>query len=610
MNSRSLLSVTGLLSLFLIIQLSACSEGNSGDGNDNSGAATPFAPVVPATATVSYEPTKVFRINWTDVSEATYYRVLENPDGSSGYSQVSGDILAGVQTYAHVVTATLYDSLNASYILQSCNSHGCNADSAVFVSGTLVDALGYVGDPGFEIPKDEFGYSLSLSNDGNTLAVGAPNEDSNTNGINTIPNDDDTADDSGAAYVFVRSGSNWSQHVYFKASNTGTGDSFGTSVSLSGDGNTLAVGAPGEASDTTGINTMPNDNASGAGAVYVFTRSGDSWSQQAYIKASNTGSSDGFGTSVSLSDDGNTLAVGADYEDGTDDGTQDNSGAVYVFTRTGESWDQQRFLKASNIGAGDRFGTSVSLNYLGDALAVGAPFEDSDTTGINSIPNDNALDAGAVYLFSFREWLDSAYIKASNTGAGDNFGASVSLRTSGGIGDTAGRLTLAVGAPGEDSNSSGINSFPNENGNDFGAVYAFFTFFGRSVDQIWAQQAYIKPSVVFEGRVDPLNFGTSVSLTADGNTLAAGAPGEDSSSTGINSIPYYETYGDDSGAAYVFHRIGNIWSQQAYLKSSSGNSRREFSYFGKSVSLSGNDNDLAVGAPTLTFYGTTGVYLY
>jgi hypothetical protein len=148
--------------------------------------------------------------------------------------------------------------------------------------------------------------------------------------------------DSGAVYVFTRSGTTWVQQAYVKASNTGAIDQFGFSVSLGSDGNTLAVGAVLEDSKGTGVNGLDQDDdtLSGSGAVYVFTRSGTTWSQQAYVKASNTGASDQFGISVSLSSDGNTLAVGADREDskGTgvngsdqDDDTLSDSGGVYLY---------------------------------------------------------------------------------------------------------------------------------------------------------------------------------------------------------------------------------------------------------------------------------------
>ncbi|HYF63320.1 MAG TPA: FG-GAP repeat protein [Herpetosiphonaceae bacterium] len=131
--------------------------------------------------------------------------------------------------------------------------------------------------------------------------------------------------------------------TYFKASNPGYTDTFGWSIALSG--NMLVVGAPGEASAATGINgDQSNDDASMAGAAYVFVRSGTIWTQQAYLKASNTDRSDSFGNAVAIS--GNTIVVGAPSEDGglvgdQNDNSLNNAGAAYVFVRTGTTWTQQ-----------------------------------------------------------------------------------------------------------------------------------------------------------------------------------------------------------------------------------------------------------------------------
>ena len=319
---------------------------------------------------------------------------------------------------------------------------------------------------------DQFGYSVALS--GDTLVVGATNEASNGRGVNSNTQGDNSAVQGGAVYVFTRSGTQWSQQAYIKASNTDEGDQFGYSVALSGD--TLAVGAQTEASNGTGVNsnTQGDNSAVQSGAVYVFTRSGTQWSQQAYIKASNTDSSDRFGVSVALA--GDTLAVGALGESSTGTGVNSNaqrdisafqSGAVYVFTRSGTQWTQQAYIKASNPDTGDAFGTSVAL--AGDTLAVGASREASNARGVNSsTPGDNSAGAsGAVYVFtrSGTQWTQQAYIKASNTDAQDRFGYSLSLS-----GDT-----LAVGAKGESSNGTGVNS--NTQGDNStlisGAVYVY-----------------------------------------------------------------------------------------------------------------------------------------
>jgi hypothetical protein len=341
--------------------------------------------------------------------------------------------------------------------------------------------------------------------------------------------------DAGAVYVFVRTGTAWAQQAYVKASTPGAGDNFGSSVALFGD--TLAVGAPGEASNATGVNGNEADNsAGGSGAAYVFVRTGTEWTQQTYVKASNTGTNDNFGISVALSS--NTLAVGASREDsattGIDGNQADNnaggSGAAYVFVRAGTTWAQQAYLKASNTGAGDNFGTSVAL--FGDTLAVGAIDEASNAIGVNGNQADNSAgDAGAVYVFvrTGAAWAQQAYLKASNTGAGDTFGASVALS-----GDT-----LAVGAFSEASAATGVNG--NQADNSAGGAGAVYVFVRTGTT--WAQQAYAKASNTGTNG----HFGASVALSGD--TLAVGAFGEASNATGVNGT---ETDSSTSGAGAVY----------------------------------------------------------
>ena len=400
---------------------------------------------------------------------------------------------------------------------------------------------------------DEFGTSVSISGDGNTLAVGALNEDSNSTGVNGAENNS-SATNSGAVYVFTRNVSTWSQQAYIKASNTGANDQFGNSVSLSDDGNSLAVGATGEDSNSTGVGGVDNNNANDAGAAYFFTRSiTRTWNQQAYIKASNASGGDGFGSSVSISGDGNTLVVGANLERGISTGvggvqTRGDAlaGAVYVFTRSTPTWSQQAYIKPSSISNQTlyQFGWSVSLSDDGNSLAVGATGEDSNSTGVDGAENNiNAFfNSGAVYVFtrSGLTWSQQAYIKASNTGGSDQFGYAVSLSDDGN--------SLAVSAPFEDSNAKGVNGKQNNDdgsANQSGAVYVFT----RSAST-WSQQAYIKASN--SGANDA--FGISVSLSADGNSLAVGAREEGSTSTGVvNGVPAQDNSGaPESGAVYLY----------------------------------------------------------
>jgi HJR/Mrr/RecB family endonuclease len=323
---------------------------------------------------------------------------------------------------------------------------------------------------------------------------------------------------------------------------------FGQSVALAADGSTLAVGAFGEDSAATGAGGDPADNsAPTSGAVYVFARSGATWSQQAYVKASNTGTGDNFGESVALSADGSRLAVSAPQEssaatgiggDQADDSAP-ASGAVYVFARSGTTWSQEAYVKASNTGAGDSFGVDVALSSDGSTLAVGALLEDSAATGIDGDQTGNtATSAGAAYVFarSGTAWSQQAYVKASNTGADDQLGRSVALSGDG--------SKLAVSAYREDSAATGIGGDQADNSAPAsGAVYVF-----ARAGSTWSQTSYVKASNTGASDV----FGVSVALSSDGSTLAVGSPGEDSASTGVTNDQTSNS-ASSSGAVYV-HR--------------------------------------------------------
>src|SRR5947207_8635476 len=315
------------------------------------------------------------------------------------------------------------------------------------------------------------GHGVAISGDGSTLAVGAPFESSAAKGINGNQNDNSLYS-SGAVYVFINRNNAWSQQAYIKASNPGQSDKFGYVVSLSQDGNTLAVSAYYEASAAKGINGDQNDNSiPQAGAVYVFTRTGATWSQQAYIKASNTGEAgvgdqfgdgDQFGFSIGLSADGNTLAAGAIGEDSgakgingdQNDNSQPGSGAVYVFTRTGTTWAQQAYIKASNTDAADLFGYSVGLSADGNTLAASAYDEDGSSREINGVQDKGRRGSGAIYVFTRTgtTWAQTAYLKASNAENGDSLGYAIAISQDGN--------TIAGGAADEDCMTPGIVAGP------------------------------------------------------------------------------------------------------------------------------------------------------
>ena len=556
-NNPFIKFLSSITILCFVAFLASCG-GGGGDKDDDS----TTAPVTAASAALGFD-IKTFRFTWTDVSDATFYRLMENPDGVSGFTQVSGDIAPGAQSFDH--TVALYLRAGASYFLQSCNSVGCTDGSTISITDTLATAIGYFKSSN-TASGDEFGIDVALSADGTTLAVGARIESNST----------------GAVYVFAKNSGSWVKQADITATAAATGDAFGTAVSLNADGSLLAVGAP---------------HQGGTGSVYTFTRIGSAWSQQDTFKADTPGSNDVFGDAVSLSDDGTTLAVGARSEaslttgvGSTDDGFVAITlvGAAYIFTESGGIWTQQEYIKAGNADGGDLFGASVSLSSNGDTLVVGAIGEDSNTLGIGTVATNTVNDFGAVYVFirSGTVWAQQEYIKASDSDVGDQFGNSISLGDDGN--------TLAVGAVFEGSMATGIGG--DDTNNDLGGAGAVYVFTRSGTS--WLQQAYVKASNT--GR-DHL-FGKSVSLSADGNVLAVGAVGEQSSAVGVNGDEVTGAL-NSAGASYLYVRNAGVWSQQAYLKASNTG---QGDLFGSSIELSGDGNTLAVGA-SLEDSNATGV---
>ena len=502
----------------------------SGCGGGGGGTAAPVAvPKVAAMPTLSYTPVKGFKFNWTDVSDATSYKILENKNGASGFSKIGNDIAQGVGTTTQ--TVPLHKRVNAQYILQSCTAGGCIDSAAISVTGTLVDSIGYV--KASNTAKDDyFGASISLSSDESTLAVGAPGVDNSA-----------IVTDSGAVYIFTRTGSTWTEEDFLKAGTPGKEAEFGISVSLSSDGNTLAVGESGR--DGSILSQL--------GAAYIFTRTNSKWTEKATLTATNRRSNDEFGGSVSLSSDGSALAVGAINalaSDVNNNLVTGQSGAAYIFALNNSNWALEKKITANYPGNLDQFGHSVSLNIDGTTLAIGAPYEMGDTPGVggNSTAQqqNSSPQAGAAYIFkrTGTNWAQQTYVKASKTGPA-LFGWSVSLSSDG--------KTLAAGAKGEDSNARGVGGDQNDNNaTNSGAVYIF----SQSVTAAWSQLAYVKASNTGTGdefgySVSLSSDGLSVSLSSDGSTLAVAAPFEDSNATGIDG-KVSDDSASDSGAVYLY----------------------------------------------------------
>ena len=354
----------------------------------------------------------------------------------------------------------------------------------------------------------------------------------------------------------------WDEIQKLLPSDGATDDMFGYSVSV--DGDTTLIGVP-----------YDDDNGVSSGSVYVFTRNGTTWTQQAKLLASDGSWQDRFGESVSL--DGDTALIGAYSDD-------DGSGSAYVFTRTGTTWAQEVKLLPLDGAPVDLFGYSVSLD--GDTALIGAYWDD-----------DNEVDSGSVYVFirAGNTWIQHAKLVASDAAAEDYFGYSVSL--DGG--------TALIGAFEDD-----------DNGNSSGSAY-IFTRTGTN----WTQQAKLLP---LDGAQADF-FGYSVSLERDtaligakqdddngqtsgsayvfirtgtiwaqqGKLLASDGAGGDKFGVSVSldvdvaliGASYDGDNGVGSGSAYVFVRTDTAWAQQAKFLASDG---AEDDCFGCSVSLDGN----------------------
>ena len=373
--------------------------------------------------------------------------------------------------------------------------------------------------------------------------------------------DDDKGSETGAAYIFTRIGTVWSQDQKLLGVDSAAGDRFGYSVATDGVG--VLVGA-----------NYEDDKGADAGAAYLFTRGGPGWTQQKKFTASNGGKGDEFGYSVALA--GGTALVGARYEDtrGTD------AGAAYLFTRSGTTWTQTKMLTASNGGASDDFGHAVTL--LDGVALVGAPREDL-----------RGGDAGTAYLYlrSGTVWSQTQKMTGADTSGGDRFGTTV----------VADGERLAVGAYRDIAYDQGSAYVFSRSGTtykqtrkltaDDRAHYDYFsTGLGLSGEVVLVgaygddDKGAVSGSAYFfelcEAK-DEKKLTASDGSTSDEFGYAVAVSGE----TAVIGSRYDDDYGSNSGSAYVFKRSGSSWTQEQKLNASDAGAN---DYFGWSVSVSGD----------------------
>jgi hypothetical protein len=335
-------------------------------------------------------------------------------------------------------------SADGSTALIGAPSNTSQTDAYVFTLSGSTWSQQQVLEASVIVANYNFGLSVALSADGSTALIGASAKNSSQ----------------GAAYVFTRSGSKWSQQQELTASDSvAAQNDFGLSVALSADGNTALIGASNKNSFT--------------GTAYVFTRSGSTWSQQQKLTASDSAAQDDFGRFVALSADGNTALIGAFNKNSF-------KGAAYVFTRSGPKWSQQQELTASDSVEQDHFGRSVALSADGNTALIGA-FNKNFTKGV-----------AYVFMRSGSTWSQQQELTASDAVAGNLFGISVALNADG--------KTALIGAGAK---------------NSFQGVAYMFTRSGPA----WSQQQELTASdaAVFD------HFGLSMALSDGGKTALIGA---------------------------------------------------------------------------------------
>ncbi|WP_111643173.1 FG-GAP repeat protein [Marinimicrobium alkaliphilum] len=624
------MKITPILALAAVFTLTAC--GGSSDRDTR-----PELPVPPEVNTASYcEPTddmspgdwpgliaagsnapRSVAFEWMAADGASHYRVLENPDGASGFEAVSEDLDS--PGFNHPVSVHLHDWHNASYMVDALDEDGevLGSSEEVTAERAMLDAIGYL-KPDDTDDFFRFGSAVAVSADGTTMAIGAPGrptfrpaedvdddpepEDDNGDGEEP-PEEDPNLDDLdeangedegelvrvpnvGAVYVFRMTDNGWVQQALLEADNANAQHRFGSSISLSEDGNTIAVGAWRETSASLGINSESTHSVYAAGAAYVFEFEEDEWHQDAYIKPAFSHGSMRFGYRVALSQDGTRLAVSApgdaNQATGVDpeeepSGNQPNVGGIFVFDKS-DDWEQAAYLKASNAQPGDQFGFGLALSADGRTLVAGANLEASNATSINGDQDNNsAPNAGAAYVFVDNDgWAQQAYLKPSNGRPFFFFGSSTALSADGD--------TLVVSATGDRNSGSGINDATPEDQSapNAGAAYVFTRSSGE-----WSQQTYIKSSNTAEGQ----EFGSRISMSADGQWLAVSAVRERGIGCGVDA-DQDALEGTNTGAVYLFSRADDSWEQYRYIKSPT---TRNGQRFGHAVAFSADGSLMAVG---------------
>lgn len=459
------------------------------------------------------------------------------PAGSESHISTDWE-LATDSNFTQMVQQSLADTVNKTnwplvglaagttfYVRVRYHSSTLTSEWSSIISFSTAAALGLMEEAilstSDKAANDNIGMSVAIDVDGTRVVIGAPY--SSTAG----------ALYSGKVYVFVRSGTTWTEEAILMASDRTADSILGMSVAMNDIGDRLIAGAP----DSTAGGVFA------AGKAYIFTRSGTTWTEEAILMASDKSASAGFGYSVAMDGLAGRVAIGAQN---ADPGAISSSGSVYVFTRSGSIWLEETMLAGSDREANDHFGYAVALSGVADRLIVGTPHADPSALG----------SAGKVYIFSRSGivWSEEAIIVASNAAANAVFGSSVDMDA---LGDR-----VVIGAWG--ASPGGLTGA--------GSAYVYLR-----TGTTWAEETILNAS---DGAASS-RFGFSVSITNAGDKITVGATHAAVSAT-VNA-----------GQSYVYTRAGAVWTELAVLSASDAETSAHFGY---STAVSADGTRIASGS--------------
>ena len=487
-------------------------------------------------------------LKWNEVTYALRYTLYKNIDGMSGFTQYGPELAGDELSYQS--TETLYDNLQAEYKLEACNEESCLDSELLITDSGINQAIGYVKRPADDSSL-RLGTALAFSGDGETLAASAPENCTADNGGLC----------SGVVYIYRLGETRWELEASIERDDIRPNSRFGERISLSRDGNTIAISAPGANSNSS------SNSDSQEGAVYIYRFESSAWGETHEISGADQGENAtrifGLGADLALNASGDTLAIVAQSSV-----TNDGQALLYRLNEDDEWALEQRFEPAS----------SISLDNTGNYLAIGARNAQGEAN------EDTGVGVAGVYHFTVPEdeedetWVLQDELRAPETFVGQHFGHRVLLS------GNARKLLVGV-----DYESTLVNAQQLEQPE----VYLF----EPAEDDEWSlSHTFAQLDQVGSGEsggTGRSQYGAALAMSRDGSRVLIGDSAEDGNGNGFfandanNAAPM-------AGAAYLYNHVDGSWQEEIYIKAKNTGAGDEFA---KAVSISGNGDIIAVGAP-------------